>query len=369
MSKIKVNSLEGVLASTPAISIDNTSGTCTANLTDFGRRNHVINGNFCISERNGTTAYSGSDGNAGGYGGPDRWRVNQSGATTSLQQVAFAMGEQRSGSQYYAKFTSSGNDFSWMETRIEDVNKFHSQQITISFEAKYVSAKPPGGFNVRLVQNFGSGGSPSNANTVYWGGANDSESFVATTSWQRFQWNLTTDSLSGKTLGTDPNTSYLALIIGQGANTTNTAWELNIANVQVEYGAVASAFEQPRSKGDELALCQRYFYQATRRGTTSEVTNAPIAPGFYLTASDYRAIIDFPVEMRAAPTLSSNDNTNSFYIHVNANADVIDRLDSFYMTKRRAIVRNTAHTSGVQGYPGFLHQETGDSNLNFSAEL
>ena len=34
MSEIKVNSIKGVSASTAAISIDNSSGTCTANITN-----------------------------------------------------------------------------------------------------------------------------------------------------------------------------------------------------------------------------------------------------------------------------------------------------------------------------------------------
>ena len=154
------------------------------------------------------------------------------------------------------------------------------------------------------------------------------------------------------------------------ADSTSNEWLITGIQLEVDHtgSGVATEFEH-RSFGDELAKCQRYFYQATQIGSTSDVTNAPIAPGFYLTSSDYRALIDFPVEMRAAPTLSSNDTSNSFYIHYNANADFIDRLDSFYNTKRRSIVRNTAHVSGTQGYPGFLHQETGDSNLNFSAEL
>ena len=308
MSEIKVNSIKGVGASTAAITVNNTDGTCSANLSDFGRRNHVINGNFSISQRNGTTAYTGN-----GYGGPDRWFVNQSGATTSFQQVAFAMGEQRSGSQYYAKLTSSGNDFSWMEQRIEDVTKFNSQQITISFDAKYVSAKPSGGFNVRLVHNYGTGGSPSGSTEVYWGGSNSAESFVATTSWQRFQWNLTTSSLSGKTLGTTDNTSFIQFIIGQGSNTGNTAWELNIANVQIEYGAVASSFEQPRNKSDELALCQRYYQQSYEHGTSAGTSTNTNSIVWYPDATVNYASVSFglPCVMRTQPTVTIYSSTGA----------------------------------------------------------
>ena len=149
--------------------------------------------------------------------------------------------------------------------------------------------------------------------------------------------------------------------------TTNAA-TFEITGVQLEVGPVATPFEH-RSFGDELLRCQRYFYQATKIGTTSEVTNRPICIGTMFSSSDMRAIIDFPVEMRATPTLSSNDTSNSFYLQRNTAADFFDRLDGYYLTKKRATVRNSAHVSGTAGQAGIVAQETGDSNLNFSAEL
>jgi hypothetical protein len=86
-------------------------------------------------------------------------------------------------------------------------------------------------------------------------------------------------------------------------------------------------------------------------------------------SSDMRAMIDFPVEMRSQPTLSSNDNTNSFYIQRDGGADFFDRLDSYAITKKRATVRNAAHVSGTAGQAGIVAQETGDSNIFFSAAL
>ena len=162
------------------------------------------------------------------------------------------------------------------------------------------------------------------------------------------------------------NSGYLAQ--GHTANIVSTDHNWYMTGVQLEISDYVTPFEH-RTFAQELALCQRYFYQITKIGSTSEVTNKPIGPGFYYTASDYRCLIEFPVEMRAQPTFSSNDTSNSFYIHYNANADFIDRLDGFNFTKKRGYIRNTAHTSGTQGYPGFLNQETGDSNLSFSAEL
>ena len=55
MSEIKVNSIKGVSATSAAISINNTDGTASANLTSvsggqFGNRNMVHNGEFVVSQ-------------------------------------------------------------------------------------------------------------------------------------------------------------------------------------------------------------------------------------------------------------------------------------------------------------------------------
>ncbi|ADD94582.1 hypothetical protein [uncultured phage MedDCM-OCT-S08-C232] len=56
MSEIKVNSIKGVGASSAAITVNNTDGTCTANITSIGssqlsNRNKIINGSMICSQR------------------------------------------------------------------------------------------------------------------------------------------------------------------------------------------------------------------------------------------------------------------------------------------------------------------------------
>ena len=54
MSEDKVNSIKGVGASTAAISINNSDGTCTANITNnLTNRNLIING----AMSSGSTCY------------------------------------------------------------------------------------------------------------------------------------------------------------------------------------------------------------------------------------------------------------------------------------------------------------------------
>ena len=60
MSEIKVNSIKGVSASTAAISIDNSSGTCTANITNnLSNRNLIINGAMQVAQRGTSSTSSG----------------------------------------------------------------------------------------------------------------------------------------------------------------------------------------------------------------------------------------------------------------------------------------------------------------------
>ena len=59
MSEIKVNSIKGVGASAAAITVNNTDGTCTANLTNRTNKNLVINGDFRVAQRGTSTTSQG----------------------------------------------------------------------------------------------------------------------------------------------------------------------------------------------------------------------------------------------------------------------------------------------------------------------
>jgi hypothetical protein len=68
----------------------------------------------------------------------------------------------------------------------------------------------------------------------------------------------------------------------------------DITGVQLEEGRVATPFEH-RSIGEELALCQRYFYTLEQQQNSGGITG---------TATNTVTRYQFPVEMRVAPTAS-----------------------------------------------------------------
>lgn len=393
MSKIKVNSLEGVGASTPAISIDNSSGTCTANITNnLSNRNKVINGSMIVDQRNSGSA---STAIANNYC-VDRFRIQSSGQdqlAASIQQIQSETDAPAgSGLTHHLKWTTTtpetsidNDEIIRFQYHIEggDLQDFcygtsSAKTVTVSF---YVKTSVTGVYGFSIYRDEST---DRIINRTY---------TVSNTDWNRYTFTIAGDTASkitsdtasrwrmiftlaagsnytGSSHATWGNYSGAYFAGGHAQNgvcTTNSAtWQLT--GVQLEVGSVATDFEH-LSFADELRRCMRYFYKVTKDGTDSEVTNMPIGTGVYYTASDFRCILNHPVEMRAAPTLTSNDNSASYFIHFNSSHDSIDRLDSFHNTKKRSMVRNTAHASGTQGYPGLLHQEDSNSSLTFSAEL
>ena len=83
--------------------------------------------------------------------------------------------------------------------------------------------------------------------------------------------------------------------------TTNDA-TFEITGVQLEVGAQATPFEH-RSFGEELRLCQRYYFRIPYQGVAS-------SGGVYLgsgkeTGSTARVQVDFPQPMRAVPSCAA----------------------------------------------------------------
>jgi len=197
MSEIKVNSIKGVAASSAAITISNTDGTCTANITDRPNYNKIINGQFDIWQR-GTTSGSTT---SSGYNSADRWFINQSGATSTTSQQVFDAGQTDvpSNPKYYLRFNpTTANNNAGIEQRIENVEGIQGEH-TLSFWAKGTS--PYGGsLEIGFQQNFGSGGSTS-TQTEY-------ATFSLSGSWVKKTFTFTPTSLSGKTIGTSIITGF-----------------------------------------------------------------------------------------------------------------------------------------------------------------
>jgi hypothetical protein len=264
-----------------------------------GFRNAIINGNFDHWQR-GTSFTNPGSGN--GFTA-DRWvpAYNGTGATRVISREAFTPGQTGVPGEpaYYFRWNQtvagSGGTFNDLLHRIEGVRSFAGQTVTLSFYAKAAAATTLP--NANYIQNFGTGGSPSASvqNTI-------ATNLALTTVWQKFAYSFSVPSVSGKVLGSDGN-DILIIAIRMPLNATFT---VDIAQVQVEPGPVATTFER-RPIGTELALCQRYFNKSydvsVDPGTITDVGRCYFSFPTTGTGS-FGVPIFYPTTMRAAPSVT-----------------------------------------------------------------
>ena len=251
--------------------------------------NLLINGGFDIWQR-GTLQTT-----LGSYGSDDRWTNQHNASTKSHSQQAFVAGQINvpNNPKYYSRtvVNSAGTSGSYVfkMQSIEDVTRLGGKIVTLSLWAKADASK---NISLEMLQNFGSGGS---ANVQGIGVAK----LALTTSWQLLTVTFTMPSVSGKTVGAN---SYTGLRIwfdcgsdlaGPSGSLGNQSGTFDIANVQLNYGAVALPFV-PRPLGVEEAMCWRYFYKAPS-GVAKFSVNAA-------NASSSRLDVQYPVPMRITPT-------------------------------------------------------------------
>jgi hypothetical protein len=280
-------------------------------LTQTGFRNLLINGDFRINQR----AFTAKGAAATFDYGFDRWYIYSSEGNSSITPQTFALGNVISGheSSNFLRLTTPSTTksfaFDVIGQKIEDVRNFAGQTVTISFWAKAGSGTPS--VAVELIQHFGSGGSPSaNVNTYV-------NKITLSTSWTRYTMTVNVPSISGKTIGTTANTSFIDLTIWGSAGSDYNSRTNSLGNqnntfdfwgFQLERGSIATPFEQ-RYIGTELAMCQRY-YQTSFSGSGVTPGHNSSGNGIIYHPSSSGGIssnlytnIRFPI-MRTSPTVN-----------------------------------------------------------------
>ena len=343
MSEIKVNSIKGVGATNAAITVNNSDGTCTANITNKPNRNLIINGAMQVAQR-GTSSTS------SGYQTVDRYNVSFGGTdeAPTIAQVDVASGT----TPYTLGFLkalkiTNGNqtsgagaaDYLEIYQYLEDQDisnsgwnfKSSSSYITISFWVKSSVAQKFTGF---LYTNQAAA---SDSYMYSYQIDNGSGGNLTADTWTKV-----THSIAGNSNLTFNNDNTRGLAVGfyifQGtdystsSHTENTwaAWNTSnkvkdmtstwyttndatfeITGVQLEVGSVATDFEH-RSIRDELSSCYRYFYAPSRTPQGSQISNyTPFGVGS-VDNGTAKCIIHRPVAMRTIPTVSQIGASNDF---------------------------------------------------------
>ena len=278
-------------------------------------RNLIINGAMQVAQR--ATSVTGVTGD--GYQAVDRWQ-NQSGSlgTFTMSQSTTTPDGFGFSHKYdctTADASPASGDFLIFQHRIEAQNLQHLQygtsgakSITLSF---YVRSNKTGTYIAELshgdATSFNQQSYTINSADTW---ERKTLTYVGQTSnainndngigmFIHFWLGAGSTYSSGTlTQNTWASTSAANRAAGQVNLADSTSNEWYVTGVQLELGEQATPFEH-RSFGDELARCQRYYYQAG-----GDALNSFAYKG-YLEASQFvSATHQHPVTMRASPTLT-----------------------------------------------------------------
>ena len=368
----------GIEASGIGITCANINGTQIG-----GRRNIIINGGMSISQRYGTTATTPAHEDYV----IDRWEshLSQTGKF-SVQQVEDAPSGEGVG-KYSSKITSlsaytvqTGDYFAYNQniegSNIDYLNfgTSSAKTITISFYVKssltgtFAFAISNSAYNRRQVQEY----TINSANT--WERKSLTFTGDTTGTWtttigtgMRLTWSLGGGSTyysasPGTWLATNDFTTSNAVNV---VSTNSATWY--ITGCQLEVGSQTTPFEY-RTVGEELSLCQRYYYvfaDARDHGSAYQFMNIH----GYSTAQ-VEGTVNFPVFMRTAPTIVQGSGTDYFNA-MNANGGhLFSSLLLYQATSRVCLLyQNSLSQNAATGEAYRCQFNNLNAYVHFSAEL
>ena len=351
-----------------------------------GRRNIVINGAMNISQR--STSVTGISGD--GYQTVDRFNVSMGNTDGRLTMAQVA--DAHDGFANAMKLTCTTADTSIASNErliiktsfegqdLQQIKKGTSdaEQLTLSFYVKgnasatytceiadddntrYVAQEFPVTTDwVRIVKTFV-------ADTT---GAfdNDNAKSMSVNFWLHAGSDFTGGTFSSNTVHTTGNQRV-------GDNQTSffdsTDRTFFLTGVQLEVGSQATPFEH-RSFGEELQLCQRYYYERCGSGTALGVDPYHwVMNGIAYNTTLGVGGFGFPVNMRATPTLGVSA-VGHFQKNSAGRGDAVTAINLYDGTENAttatAYIQFDSSNSTAGG--AFMQTVNASARLNFDAEL
>ena len=387
MSEIKVNSIKGVGASAAAITVNNTDGTCTANITNnLSNRNKIINGSMICSQR-------GSSFTSDGFT-LDRFERQEStdGAYTVTQSTTSPDGFSNSlkVDVTTADTSLSAAQYANLKYKIEaqDLQDLAfgtsaAKTVVLSF---YVRSNKTGNYAFAIQQSDNSFKQASfqyaissadtwERKTIVIAG--DTSGVINNDTGDGFilMWALAAGSnLTGGSLRSTFTTRVAAdQYAGQGVNlldSTSNEWYITGVQLEVDHtGSGKPTDFEHRSFGQELALCQRYCYVIPH-----EQHGQRISLGHCDANNESEYYINSKVQMRATPTYTyTGSEARRVYERGGVATDVTAASLSYSDNKLFQIDVTVSGTDLVNGNANVLYWNgspaSPSAKMIFSAEL
>ncbi len=383
MSTLKATNIQHASAANPAIVLDASGGMSGS--FPSPNRNLLMNGAMQVAQRGSSTASISTWSSI--YYTADRWVFNGSSIGTHTQDI---QNDAPSGSGLAKSFrvlctvadaAPAAGDYLLVEQRLEgqDLQRIakgtaSAQQLTFSF---WVKSNATGTYvvnlrdanNTRLFsQSYTISASatwekktitvPADTSGVL---NNDNQQSLVVTFWLAAGTTYTSGSLQtdwGSTVSGNRAVGQTNL-----AAATSNYWQ--VTGVQLEVGTAATPFEF-KSFGQELAECLRYLYMFQN----SEMTfGSQRAFAFASNTNMMRAVIPFPVRMRAEPTLVSNSGTNYFVFYDGVTQDYFNALTLNASGLLSAEIYSDSNVAATQFRPGLFYTANASAYVGFSADL
>ena len=379
MSEIKVNSIKGVGASSAAITVNNSDGTCTANLTNKPNRNLIINGAMQVAQR-GTSStsnlYQTVDRMAIVVGGtdenPTQAQVDVAAGTTPYSlgfRKAFKVtnGNQTGGLGTTdiieaLRYRVEAQDIANSGWNYTDPNSFITLSFwvksSVSFNMKGYFFTQDNSYNYPLETGTLTADTwtkitrtiPGNSNVVF----NNDNGHGLTISWGVYGTNYSS--------GNPTVNQWVAYSAATLTNPSETTWyttndaTLEFTGLQLEVSDHASDF-QFRSFAEELALCQRYCQ------IYGGVTNyTPFGNGVWRSATVATIYFPFLTRMRSAPSFSISSPTNSWLRAGGSNVNV-SSVTVDIATRDNIMYNVTVSSGGTNGFGAMHLSQFGTSTI------
>jgi hypothetical protein len=341
-----------------------------------GFKNRIINGAMVIDQRNAGASVSGTS----GVFTLDRWKVqNNSGAARFTVQQNAGSVTPPAGFSKYLGVTSTGAYSVASGDVISIVQVIEGNNIADFSWGTAGASTATLSFKVRSSLTGTFGGSIKAAGAT-------SYPFTFTISAAN-TWEDKTVAVSAPTSGTFATDNsagveiYWSMGTGASFNGTAGAWAaadyrsatgatsvvgtsgatFYITGVQLEKGSTATAFDY-RPYGTELALCQRYCIVYGGDNAYERFANC-------INSSTTQALgmVSFPVQMRAAPSISSS---GSFGIYNGSTVVAVTSVAADSPSSKVSTVAfNTASGLSANAYTQAIANASTATRLIFSAEL
>jgi|TARA_B100000282_G_scaffold268552_1_gene221470 hypothetical protein len=392
MSELKVNSIKGVGASAAAITVNNTDGTCTANVTNnLSNRNIIINGNMIVSQRNGTTATA--------VTGTSQYTLDRIKGSNSTD-AAFTIAQSSVAPDGFANSLKVD-----VTTADASLDAGHYGQLVYLVEAQdlqqlafgtsgakdcilsfYVRSNKTGNYGVAVLQSDNASKQVSFQYTINSADTWERKSFV----------------IPGDTSGVinNDNGAGFDIHIGLGAGTTYTSGSLRssftsfangdlyaglgvnlfdstsnewyITGIQLEVDHTGSGkptdFEH-RSFNQELDLCKRYFQTVAKGREATGASFEYMGHGYGWGTGQAEFLVRWDKEMRAYPTVDSASGTNYFRMSTSGLNVDFDNWVGYGLGKRSGLIYKGGISSIINGHSFRAQINNNSAYVYLNAEL